>query len=79
MCLTVSILNYKPHHINPQPHQTFRPVLAVKLLGDHVQEIDIGQPLFTLLQPEMLTNAAISGWCDQPLSFYTNSNLGVRQ
>jgi hypothetical protein len=27
-----------------------------EIVGDYVQEIDVGPPLFTLLQPEMPTN-----------------------
>ena len=51
----------------PRSHQTFRMVLAVKLPG-LCWEIDVGPPLLALLQPEMLTDGARSGWCDQPLS-----------
>ena len=29
--------------------------------------IDVGPPLFTLLQPEMWTDGLWTGWCDQPL------------
>ena len=34
--------------------------------------IDVGPTLFILLQLEMLTDAAISGWCDRPLSLNSN-------
>ena len=30
-------------------------------------KIEVGPPLFTLLQPEMLIDGVISDWCDQPL------------
>ena len=29
-------------------------------------EVDVGTPLFILLQPKMLTDGAKRGWCDQP-------------
>ena len=51
----------------PWSHQTFRPVPTVKLLGIMFR-IDVGPPLFTLLQPEMPTDGARSCRCDQPLS-----------
>ena len=31
-------------------------------------KIDVGPPLFTLLQPEISTDGVRIGWCDQPLS-----------
>jgi hypothetical protein len=31
-------------------------------------EVDVGPPLFILLQSEMLTDGARSGWCEQPLT-----------
>jgi hypothetical protein len=34
-------------------------------------EIDAGPPLFILLQSEMPTHIAWTGWCDQPLSLLT--------
>ena len=49
----------------PWLHQTFHPVWTVKLLGIMFRN-RCWPPLFTLLQLEMLTNDAISGWCDQP-------------
>ena len=56
------------HPLTPQSHQIFCPVLAMKLLRIML-EIDVGPPLFTLLHPEMMTNATKSGWCDQPLNW----------
>ena len=47
-------------------HQTFHPV-PPNCWG-LCSKTNVGPPLFTLLQPEMLTNGARSDWCDQPLS-----------
>jgi hypothetical protein len=47
-------------------HQTFHLVLAVKLLGIMLR-IDVGPPLFTLLQPKMPTDGVRTDRCDQPL------------
>jgi hypothetical protein len=43
-------------------------------------KIDVGPPLFTLLQSEMLTYGARSGWCNQPLTlcyFLVVNELGT--
>ena len=50
-----------------QSHQRFHPVLAVKLMGIMVRN-KCWPPFFTLLQPEMPTDGARSGQCDQPIS-----------
>ena len=48
--------------------QTLHPVPALKLLG-LCSELDVGPPLFTLLQSEMQMDGAKSDcWCDQPLT-----------
>ena len=53
----------------PRSHQTFRPVLAVNLLGDYVEEYMFGPPLFTLVvQPKMPKDGVRTDRCDQPLS-----------
>ena len=39
-----------------QSHQTFRPVPAMKLVGDYDEKIDVGLPLLTLLRLEMSTD-----------------------
>ena len=33
-------------------------------------ELDVGPPLFTLLQPEMPTDGVWTSWCDQPLKVF---------
>ena len=50
----------------PRSHQAFRPVRAVKLLG-LCSRIDLGPPLFTLLQLEMPTDGARIARCDRYL------------
>jgi len=39
-----------------------------EITGDYIEKHYIGPPLFTLLQPKMMTDVIISGWCDQPLT-----------
>jgi hypothetical protein len=56
----------------PQSHQTLRLVPTVKLVPI-VKLLRImfrtrcWPTTFTLLQPEMLTDGVLTGWCDQPL------------
>ena len=38
-------------------------------------EIDVGPPLFTLLQPELPTNGVRIGCCDQPLKFRSHQTF----
>jgi hypothetical protein len=52
----------------PRSHQTLRSLFSCVIIGDHVDKHILVSPLFTLLQPEMLTNDAINDWCDQPQS-----------
>ena len=40
----------------PPSHQTLRPVPTMKLLGIMSKTVDVGPPLPTILQPEMLTD-----------------------
>ena len=65
-----------PWSLRPCAHQTFRMVLAVSLSG-LCWRIDVGRPLFTLLQPEMLMDGARSGRCDQPLRDLSSSYTPV--
>ena len=39
--------------------------------GNYIQKINIGPPLFTLLQPKMLMDDVRIGWCDEPLGHPT--------
>ena len=55
------------YYLMPRSHQTFRPVLAVKLLG-----IMFKNWLFTLLQSDLLTNGVWIGRCDQRLTHLLN-------
>ena len=47
----------------------------MQLLGIMVG--DVGPSFFTLLQPEMSTNDATTGRCDQPLDIYLHMYLHV--
>ena len=38
-------------------------------------EIGVGPPLFTMLQPEMLTDGVKSGRCDQPLMLWSHQTF----
>ena len=51
----------------PDHTKNFRPVPAVKLLGIMLRKIDVGPPLFTLLQLEMSKDGVRTGPCDRPL------------
>ena len=53
--------------IMPRAHLTFRPLPTVKLL-ETISEIDVGPPLFTLLQLKVSTDGVnLACPCDRPL------------
>jgi hypothetical protein len=51
----------------PRSHQTFYLGSNYEIAGDYVSKIDVGPPLFTLLEPEMSTDDVKTGRCDQPI------------
>lgn len=55
--------------LRSRSHQTFHPILAVKLLKIYIEKHMLGQPLYTLFQPpEMPTDGAKNGGCDRSMS-----------
>ena len=52
----------------PRSHQIFPSSSNHEIVRDYVHDyLDVGPPLFTLLQPEMLMDVVETGRCDQPL------------
>ena len=60
------------HRPKARSHAPITPNLSFgfsrEIIGDLCWEIDVGPPLFTFLQPEVLTDGTKNGWCDQPLN-----------
>jgi hypothetical protein len=56
------------HKLRPQSHPTFRPVLAMKLLGIMLRNRCWPATLYTITT-EILTDGTRSGRCDRPLNY----------
>ena len=46
---------------------------SCEIVGDYVEKINVGPPLFTLLQPKMPTDGVRTDWCDQPLNQHNHT------